>query len=322
MTSRMEQNHLMEQRPDPKPKMVVICGPTGTGKTAFAIELAKSIRGEIIGADSMQIYRFMDIGTAKPTPQEQSAVRHHMIDIIDPDEPFDAAAYAVAAKIVTEKLLQNGELPFVVGGTGLYIRSLIYGLFEAGPYDENIRERLKRDAERDGSARLHARLESIDPVAASKIHKNDTLRIVRALEVFEVTGKPISTHHLEHGFRKKLFSTLKIGLLRDRETLYQRINNRVDQMIEEGLLSEVKGLLAKGYSPDLKSMQSLGYRHMINFISGRVSWETAVSTLKRDHRRYAKRQLSWFNADDEVRWLSPDRIEEAVDMVSASSNFR
>ncbi len=310
----------MEQEAPTKPKIVVICGPTGTGKTAFAVKLAKATGGEIVGADSMQIYRYLEIGTAKPTPSERAEVRHHMVDFIDPDEKFDAAAYAKAASRKVRQLVRKGRLPFVVGGTGLYIKSLVYGLFEAGPFDENVRIKLKQEAEKDGSAPLHARLKAIDPMAALKIHENDLLRIIRALEVYEVTGKPISRYHLEHGFREKLFETMKIGLYRDREILYERINKRVDKMIEDGLLEEVKDLLSKGYPSDLKSMRSLGYRHMIDFLNGNVSFETAVTTLKRDHRRYAKRQMSWFNGDKEVLWLKPDQTEKALDLISGFLN--
>ncbi len=293
-----------------KPKIIVICGPTGVGKTAVAIEIAKAFNGEIVSADSMQIYRYMDIGTAKPTPYEQACIPHHMIDIVDPDEPFDAAQFEKTAHEVIRKLHERGITPFVVGGTGLYIKALVHGLFRARPADSNVRIRLKEAAKVHGTRFLHKHLSKCDPDAAEKIHPNDTYRIIRALEIYEVTGKTISKHHHEHKFKETFFKVLKIGLHSDRKILYDRINRRVDAMIDEGLLDEVKGLLGMGYSAKLKSMQSIGYRHMVNFIQGRISWEEALRTLKRDTRRYAKRQLTWFKADSEIVWSEPDRLKD------------
>lgn len=293
-----------------KPKIIVICGPTGVGKTAVAIEIAKAFNGEIVSADSMQIYRYMDIGTAKPTPYEQASIPHHMIDIVDPDEPFDAAQFEKIAHEVISKLHERGITPFVVGGTGLYIKALIHGLFQARPADSKVRIRLKEEAIVHGTRFLHKRLSKCDPDAAEKIHPNDTYRIIRALEIYEVTGKTISKFHHDHKFKDTFFKVLKIGLHSDRKILYDRINRRVDTMIDEGLLDEVKGLLGMGYSAELKSMQSIGYRHMVDFIQRRISWEEALRTLKRDTRRYAKRQLTWFKADSEIVWSEPDRLKD------------
>ena len=293
-----------------KPKIVIICGPTGIGKTSVAVELARHFNGQIIGADSMQVYRYMDIGTAKPTAEEQARVVHHMIDIIGPDESFDAARYAELAGMKIFELDRQKITPFVVGGTGLYIKALLHGLFDAEVFDADVRRRLKQEADAHGIKCLHERLGRLDPESAKRLHPNDSYRIIRALEVVETTGKPISRYHREHGFSEQPFQALKIALNTDRAVLYARINERVDAMIAAGFLEEVKSLLARGYSANLKSMQSIGYRHMVDFIDGRLSWAECVRTLKRDHRRYAKRQLTWFGADPEIIWKEPGQVEE------------
>lgn len=298
-----------------KPNIIVICGPTGLGKTAVSIELALDLHGEIIGADSMQIYRYMDIGTAKPTFNEQARVPHHLIDIVDPDELFDAADFAKMAGEMIMKLHAVGIVPFVVGGSGLYIKALVHGLSHAGPADTDIRKRLKEAELLHGSGFLHERLGKCDPEASERIHPNDTFRIIRALEVYEATGMAISQYSKDHGFENRRFNVLKIGLHIERETLYDRINQRVDAMMEAGLVDEVKMLLNRGYSEDLKSMQSIGYRHMIDFIKGRITWEETVRTLKRDTRRYAKRQMTWFKADQEIVWAEPEQLDYIKEMI-------
>jgi tRNA dimethylallyltransferase len=293
-----------------KPKIVVICGPTGVGKTAAAVELARHFSGQIIGADSMQVYKFMDIGTAKPSAEEQARVVHHMIDIIEPDESFDAARYAELAGTKIFELSRQKIMPFVVGGTGLYIKALLHGLFDTEVFDADVRRRLKQEADAHGIKCLHERLGRLDAESAKRLHPNDSYRIIRALEVVETTGKPISGYHREHGFTDQPFEALKIALNMDRAVLYARINQRVDAMIAAGFLEEVKSLLARGYSADLKSMQSIGYRHMVDFIQGSSGWEACVRTLKRDHRRYAKRQLTWFGADPQIIWKDAAQVEE------------
>lgn len=291
-----------------KPKIIIICGPTGIGKTAVAVDVAQHFNGQIIGADSMQVYKYMDIGTAKPTAEEQNRVAHHMIDIVEPDETFDAARYAGLARAKIFELIQQNITPFVVGGTGLYIKALLHGLFNAEESDPDVRRRLKKEAAVHGSEYLHARLGRLDPETARRLHTHDSYRILRALEVVETTGKPISRHHQEHGFLEQPFRSLKIGLNMDRADLYEGINARVDVMISAGFIDEVRNLLARGYAKDLKSMQSIGYRHMVDYIEGRLSWEECTRTLKRDHRRYAKRQLTWFNADPEIIWKEPGQM--------------
>jgi tRNA dimethylallyltransferase len=280
------------------------------GKTYTAINLARTFNGEIISADSMQIYRYMNIGTAKPTTDEQLCVAHYMIDLVDPDKHFDARQFAEMCRENIMKLYVRGITPFVVGGTGLYIKALVNGLFEAGQSDTHMRRRLKEQARIYGAPFLHKRLRRHDPDTAEKIHPNDTYRIIRALEVYELTGKSIAALQREHGFNDNRFRALKIGLHINREELYDRINHRVDAMIGSGFLDEVQGLLAMGYRDDLKSMRSIGYRHLIDFIKGRCSWDEAIRTLKRDTRRYAKRQLTWFKADPEIVWREPGQLIE------------
>ena len=253
----------------PFPKIVVICGPTGVGKTRFAIDLAMKYGGEIIGADSMQIYRYMDIGTAKPTAAERAAAAHHLVDCIDPAQNFSAADYAAMAHEMLAAMQARGVLPFVVGGTGLYIKALIYGLFDAPGGDGALRRKLRQEAEEIGAPVLHHRLARQDPQAADRIHPNDAMRIVRALEVLETTGRSISSQQRVHGFREPLVEALHIGLTLPREQLYERINQRVDAMLAEGLTDEVKRLLDRGYDPQLKSMQSLGYPPYHRIFAGR-----------------------------------------------------
>lgn len=300
---------------DVKPKVIVICGPTALGKTSTAIHLARHFDGEIIGADSMQIYKYMDIGTAKPTLDEQARVKHHMIDVIDPDEHFDARKYATLSREKVMALHGQKIIPFVVGGTGLYIKALFHGLFKTEVSDSDIRSRLKAELQACGSVYLYQRLCRQDPDTAKKIHPNDSYRIMRALEVYSLTGKPLATFHQAHGFKDRPFVVLKIGLHIHREMLYDRINKRVEIMINTGIVDEVKHLLKMGYSPELKAMQSIGYRHVVNFLEGRCTWEETVRTLKRDTRRYAKRQMTWFKADPEVIWKDPEALEDIKKLI-------
>jgi tRNA dimethylallyltransferase len=298
-----------------RPRALVVCGPTGVGKTAFSIALARKFGAEIVGADSMQIYRRMDIGTAKPSAAERSTVAHHLVDIVDPDAPFDAQTYAETALQVVSNLTARGIIPFVVGGTGLYIKALVFGLFDAEPVNAALRKRLKSELQAKGTLSLYERLTAVDPDTARKLHPNDTHRVIRALEIYEITGAPLSAYHRRHRFHQRRLDTLTLGLHMEREQLYQRIDARVDAMLIAGLLNEVRRLLDDGYSPDLKSMQSIGYRHMVDFLHGRMSWEEAVRTLKRDTRRYAKRQLTWFKAVPDIVWLSSEDIGRAEALI-------
>ena len=264
----------------------------------------------------MQIYRQMDVGTAKPNAKERSAAMHHMVDVVDPDGDFDAAGYALSARQCVSRLTGEDILPIVVGCTGLYIKALLYGLSKGVPSDPKVRARLQNDLERLGPADMHQRLSQDDPESAGRIHPNDSYRIVRALEVQAITGRSITALHKEHGFEQPVFDALQIGLTLPRKTLYARIDERVDLMLGAGLEDEVRALLKKGYPPDLKSMQALGYRHMVAFIQGRLEWDEAVRTLKRDHRRYAKRQLTWFGAVKDIHWMTPDQTDTAIEMIT------
>lgn len=293
-----------------KPKIIVICGPTGVGKTAAAIDVAEEIAGQIVSADSMQVYRYMDVGTAKPTPLEQKKIKHHMIDIVDPDEAFDAARYSFLARKKIVELHSQNTIPFIVGGTGFYIKALLHGLFPSEPLATGVCNKLKDEAAAIGSESLYERLAKVDPKTARRIHPHDTYRITRALETFEATGESISKYQQDHQFSDTPFSFLKIGLTIPRELLYKRINQRVDAMIDAGFVDEVRTLLKRGYKADLKSMQAIGYRHVVAFIQGRLPWTETVRTFKRDTRRYAKRQLTWFGADPEILWTEPARMSD------------
>jgi len=298
-----------------KPKIIVICGATAVGKTSAAIELARIFNGEIISADSRQIYRYMNIGTAKPAPEQLAEIPHYIIDFVDPDRHFDARQFARMAHEIILKLVRKNQLPFVVGGTGLYIKALLNGLFEDHFSDPSIRERLKKEAENYGKKALYERLEIIDPETANRLHPNDLYRIIRALEVFEISGNPISKWHREHQFSEIRYRVLKLGLYLDREILYKRIDQRVDMMISEGLIDEVRAILKRGYSPDLKSMKAIGYSHLIDYLMGNCTLDKAVSALKRDTRRYSKRQMTWFRADPEINWIKPSEINAFMPLI-------
>jgi len=285
-----------------RPRVIILLGPTGVGKSKLVIELAEELGGEIISADSMQVYRYMDIGTAKPTPDEQKRVRHHLIDLVNPDQPFHAGLYRTLARRTIDQLHKKGKPIWVVGGTGLYIKVLTQGLFSHPKIDPTVRRRLKEEVEEKGGNALYQRLRRVDPKTASLIHARDLFRTIRALEVFDSTGIPISFFREQHLFGERPYLTLKIGLERERVTLYRRIGERVDQMIERGFLEEVKGLIEVGYGPELKPMQALGYKRVVQFLSKEIEWTEAVEQIKRDTRHYAKRQWTWFKADPEVRW--------------------
>ena len=302
-------------RESARPRLVIIAGPTAVGKTSVSIKLAKKFNAEIINADSRQIYKKLNIGTAKPTKAEQAEVPHHLIDLIDPDKQFNAARFAELAKKKIKEIELKGKRVFVVGGTGLYIKALIHGLFSTPPSDRNLKERLIKEAEKRGLAYLHQKLKKIDPVSGGRIHPNDKQRIIRALEVYYLTGEPISKLQERHRFKSSQFETLKIALYRPKEELYERINKRVNQMIDQGLLAEVKSLLEEGYSPELNSMTSIGYQHIASYLSGKLSLDRAIELLQRDTRRYAKRQITWFKGDREYVWISPDEYEKIEKMI-------
>ncbi|MGZ3537536.1 MAG: tRNA (adenosine(37)-N6)-dimethylallyltransferase MiaA [Thermodesulfobacteriota bacterium] len=285
-----------------RPRVVVLLGPTGAGKSKLAIEWAEELGGEIISADSLQVYRYMDIGTAKPAADDQKRVRHHLIDLVTPDQPFHAALYRTLGRKTIDQLNKNKTPIWVVGGTGLYIKTLSEGIFKSPKIDPSLRENLKREAEEKGTETLYERLKKGDPKTAFSLHPNDLFRIVRALEVLDSTGIPISFYREQHRFGEKPYVALKIGLKMNRDVLYRRIDERVDQMLERGLLQEVEGLMGMGYGPELKPMQSLGYKQMVQYLLKEIGLDEAVRQIKTNTRRYAKRQLTWFKADPETQW--------------------
>lgn len=301
-----------------RPRMVILLGPTGAGKSKLALEWAGELGGEIISADSMKVYRYMDIGTAKPTLDDQKRVRHHLIDLVTPDQPFHAALYRTLGRKTIDQLYENKKPIWVVGGTGLYIKILTQGLFSSPKTDPHARESLKQEAKEKGTDALYERLKKVDPKTAFHLHPNDLFRIIRALEVFDSTGVPISFYREQHRFGEKPYLTLKVGLEINRDRLYHRIEKRVDQMLEKGFLQEVERLMEMGYGPALKPMQSLGYKQMVQFLLKEIGWDEAVRQMKRVTRHYAKRQLTWFKADSEIHWWdeSIDREEIFLEIKS------
>ncbi len=298
--------------------LLVIVGPTSVGKTRVAIEFAKELNGEIISADSRQIYKGMDIGTAKPSKAEQDAVRHHMLDVVNPDEPFSVGEYKRSSEKIIEDIWQRKRLPIIAGGTGLYIRAVIDGLWEGPKADKELRDKLKKEEEEFGRGHLYNKLKEIDPETAEKTKPNDLVRIIRSLEVYYKEGKPISYFHKIHGIEKKKYNAIFIGLTMERKALYKRIEQRVDEMINSGLIDEVKALLRKGYDDNISSMTGVGYRQVIGYLRGDYNLEEAVRLIKRDTKRYAKRQYTWFNKDKRIEWFSIDDI----DVKGLSSNIK
>jgi tRNA dimethylallyltransferase len=299
-----------EQKP-----ILIIAGPTGVGKTDASILLARERGAEIVSADSMQIYRGMDIGTAKPAPEQRALVYHHMIDIVDPAQPYSVGDYLRDARNAIDGILQGEGTPIVVGGTGLYIRALMRGLLHGPPADMELRERLLRKESDAGEGALYADLARLDPEAAIKIHPNDLRRTIRALEVFTLRDQKLSDLQKAHSFQERSHAFRLLFLVRGRSELYPRIERRVDQMIEQGLEAEVKGLMIKGYTRDLSSMQAIGYSHFIDYFNDRTSFEETVELLKRDTKRFAKRQFTWFRREPDARWVDITGLENPAEIV-------
>lgn len=287
-----------------KKLLLVIVGPTAVGKTEIAIEVAKKIDGEIISADSMQIYRYMNIGTAKPTEEEKKGIPHHLIDIVNPDQEFTVADYKYLAEKAIEEITKRKKIPLLSGGTGLYINAVCYNYsFSDFHKDEELRRELNLLAEKNGNEYLYNILKEVDPKSAEKIHKNNRKRMIRALEVYYRTGKPFSFFEKENEKKESPYDLIIFGLTRPREELYERINNRVLKMIEQGLIEEVKNLLKMGYSKELNSMKGLGYKEIIEYLEGKASLEEAIYKIQRDTRHYAKRQYTWFKKNKDIIWL-------------------
>jgi len=286
-------------------KIAIVGGPTGVGKTEIMIEICEEIGAEIISMDSRQIYRYMDIGTAKPTLEQRARVPHHMIDLLDPDEYYNAFMYRKDALKVVEEVVKRGKIPVFVGGTGLYADALMRGIFEGVPADENIRKEL-RELERREPGILRKMLEEFDPEAATRIHPNDLKRTIRALEVYMKTGRRISELQKETKGDERFFV---IVLTRERNELYERINRRVDEMVRNGLVEEVKKLLEMGYSKDLNSMKTIGYKEVVGFLEGRYDFQKMVHFIKRNTRHFARRQLIWFKRYEDAIWYNLSQME-------------
>ncbi len=293
-----------------------IVGPTAAGKSSIALEIAEKLGAEIVSADSRQIYRGMDVGTAKPRPDELRRVPHHLVDIRDPGEPLDVAEFAALARAAIAEIARRGRPVLVVGGSGLYLRAIRSGIFAAPPASPEIRSRLIASARQDGVGKLFERLSDIDPDAAARISPNDLKRIVRALEVYEQTGIPISQHQRRHFFGERPFDTLTVGLTMDRHHLYKTIERRFDAMMEDGFVDEVRTLLDRRYELPLST---IGYREIAGFLRGEVRLAEAIARAKRASRQLAKRQLTWFRADPEIVWLDADR--DAGDALKLFQDF-
>ncbi|MCX8105422.1 MAG: tRNA (adenosine(37)-N6)-dimethylallyltransferase MiaA [Ignavibacterium album] len=299
------------------PKVIVIVGPTCSGKTRLSLLLAERLNGEIISADSRQVYKYLTIGTAKPTSEQLNSVKHFLVDELNPDEDFNSDKFASKAKGVIKDILSACKVPIVVGGSGLYIKALIDGISVAVNSDKSIREELLKLRKEFGNNFLYNELKKIDPVSAEKMLPQNWKRVIRAIEVFKISGKPIWQHHIE-SVNNPEFDFVQYGLLWDRKKLYENIETRVDEMISLGLLDEVKMILNKGYSKELNSLNTVGYKELIDFIENKITFEEAINLIKRNTKRYAKRQMTWFNADKRINWIeinSFDEIEEIAEKI-------
>ncbi len=295
----------------------VIAGPTATGKTDLAVVVAQALDAEIVGADSMQVYRHMNIGTATPTLDELRGIPHHMIDVVNPDETYDAAAYITQADKVVARIAAGGRRVLLVGGTGLYIRVLLHGLQAGPPPNPDLRDEITAKAKELGWPALHMELADLDPRTARKLHPNDGVRILRALEVVRQSGVPISKWQDDHAFQEDRYPHAIVGLDQPKELLHARINSRVDRMIRDGFASEVESLIEDGYPPSLKPMQGLGYKRMCEHLAGDLSGDEAAEKTKTDTRRLARRQRKWFNREPGLEWIDPT----AKKIIEAAAKF-
>lgn len=298
-----------------KQKIIILAGPTGVGKTELSLGIAEKFKAEIISMDSMQIYKYMDIGTAKPTLAERSRVCHHLVDYVEPNESYHVSRFVDDARTAIANIISRGHTPMLVGGTGLYMRGLLEGVFEMPAIPAAIRTAVHDDMAKMGNAKMYQELSDLDPETATRIHQNDSQRLARGLEIFRATGIPWSEHLASQQKESSEFNALKIGLRRERDELYDRINSRVTIMVEQGLLAEVEHLLEMDFGPELGPMQSIGYRHMVQYIQKKWSWQESLTLLARDTRHYAKRQFTWFGRDQDMHWFHPDagnNIEELL----------
>lgn len=302
----------MKKRP-----LIVLTGPTAVGKTDLSIKLAKAVNGAIISADSMQVYRYMDIGSAKITKEEMQGVTHYLIDELLPEEEFHIVRFQEMAKRAMEEIYANGQIPIITGGTGFYIQALLYDIdFQSENGDKAFREEMEKFAEEQGAHALHEKLKEIDPVSYDTIHENNVKRVIRALEFYHMNHFPISAHNEEEKAKESPYNFAYFVLNDDREDLYRRIEKRVDIMIEQGLEKEVRELVKRGYTRDMVSMQGIGYKEMIDYINGEYSLADAIYIIKRETRHFAKRQLTWFRREREVIWLDKTKLKTDEDMLS------
>ncbi len=292
-------------------RLIVVLGPTAAGKSSLAVRLAQMLQGEVISADSQQVYRYFNIGTGKISREDQQGIPHHLIDVVNPEQPFSAARFVQLADQSIEEISQRGKRIVVAGGTGLYVRALLHGLFEAPLPDADIRQAHRTIWETEGSQVLRERLQAVDPAAAARIQENDFVRISRALEVFQQTGRPISEMHREHQFQEGRYEADLIGVMPDRVLLRQRIDQRVDQMMEAGWLDEVRQLIDAGFE-GCRPMGALGYKQLHSYLRGELDLLEAVRQTKRDTWRFARRQLNWFSSETEVRWLADADVDAAA----------
>ncbi|MFO0775856.1 MAG: tRNA (adenosine(37)-N6)-dimethylallyltransferase MiaA [Nitrospiraceae bacterium] len=294
--------------------VLVLVGPTAVGKSALALALAQRLGTEVLAADSRQVYRGMAIATDTPPMGARQGVPHRLIDCADPDEPCNAGRYVDLARVEIARLHEAGQLPLIVGGTGLWVRALLGGLCEAAPSDAETRQVLERELAAVGAQGMHARLSEVDPASAARLHPNDRVKVLRALEVHRLTGRRLSDLHADHTFSARAYPSLQLGLTRDRADLYARIEQRIDRMMARGLVDEVRTLLTAGYSRELGSMKGLGYKQIAGYLAGEYDEAEAVRLLKRDTRHYAKRQLTWFRKEPDVRWCRLAPGDEATSL--------
>lgn len=301
-----------------KKPLIILTGPTAVGKTKASIGLAKAIGGEIISADSMQVYKKMDIGSAKIRDDEMEGVNHYLIDVLDPAEEFNVVLFQKMAKQAMEEIYANGHIPIVVGGTGFYIQALLYNIdFTQENEDNHIRTELETIAKEQGADYLHQMLREIDAKSAETIHANNVKRVVRAIEYYRQTGKPISEHNEKERQKESPYTFAYFVLMDERQKLYDRIEKRIDVMIEEGLLDEVKALYEEGYTRDMVSMQGLGYKEILDYLDGKMTLEEAIYVLKRDTRHFAKRQITWFKREKDVCWIDKSAFQYDEDRILA-----
>lgn len=284
--------------------VLVLVGPTAVGKSLVAVEVARAFETDVLTADSRQVYRGMDVGTDKPVVADRQGIPHRLIDLVDPDQPFNTGLYRTHAIDEITRLHRDHRVPFIVGGTGLYVRTLLQGLCAAPPADPAVRHALRREAKEQGYDRLYARLVAVDPQTAARLHPRDESKVIRALEVQQLSGRPMSEFQSRHGFAEKPFASLVIGLDRDRGSLYRRIEVRIDLQLAQGLVEETRRLLAQGYQRESAAMKGLGYRHVAAFLAGDYDEAEMIRRFKRDTRHFAKRQMTWFRKEPGIQWMT------------------